>query len=74
MTIVLYDKLLQAVRAIVFLVWPRVYVRQPLIWDCGLVFSAAHYHLAQTINSSHPLTRRLLEFVFNGLVLVGLKL
>ena len=35
MTIVLYDKLLQAVRPIVFLVGPRV---KP-IWDCDLVLA-----------------------------------
>ena len=35
MTIVLYDKLLQGVRPIVFLVGPRV---KP-IWDCGLVLA-----------------------------------
>ena len=74
MTIVLYDKLLQAVRAIVFLVWPRVCVNRLY----GIVALSSLLPIIISLKLSthliHCLTRRLLEFVFNGLVLVGLKL
>ena len=49
MTIVLYDKLLQAVRAIVFQVWPRVCVNR-LYGIVALSWSDAHFD-AQTYNS-----------------------